>query len=94
MLMDVHKQVCAILMAVSGLGVDSYYVAALAWVLLIMVLGLFVHVVDNAIDTVYVCYAIDRDRGEVCKQEVHEVYVSLPISRNHRPSLESRTGGV
>ncbi|XP_008235998.1 PREDICTED: CTL-like protein DDB_G0288717 [Prunus mume] len=87
--------VCAILKGVSNLGVDSYFVALLAWVLLILVLGFFVHVLDNVIDTVYVCYAIDRDRGEVCKQEVHEVYVHLPISRNHRPSsIISRTLGV
>lgn len=86
---------CAILKAVSNLGVDSYFVAALAWVLLILVLGFFVHVLDNVIDTVYVCYAIDRDRGEVCKQDVHEVYVNLPISRNHRPSsMITRTLGV
>ncbi|KAL5561177.1 hypothetical protein UlMin_030924 [Ulmus minor] len=85
----------AILKAVSDLGVDSYFVAALAWVLLLVVLGFFVHVLDNVIDTVYVCYAIDRDRGEVCKQEVHEVYVHLPISRNHRPStLITGTLGV
>ncbi|KAM6578815.1 hypothetical protein CsatB_030652 [Cannabis sativa] len=77
----------AILKGVSDLGNDSYIVAALAWLLLILVLGYFVHVLDNVIETVYICYAIDRDRGEVCKQEVHEVYVHLPISRNHRPSL-------
>ncbi|XP_062023024.1 uncharacterized protein LOC133739296 [Rosa rugosa] len=86
---------CAILKAVSNLGVDAYFVAALAWVLLILVLSFFVHVLDNVIDTVYVCYAIDRDRGEVCKQDVHEVYVNLPISRNHRPSsMITRTLGV
>lgn len=89
--MDVHKQACAILKAVSNLGADSYVVAALAWVLLIVVLGFFIHVLDNVIDTVYVCYAVDRDRGEVCKQEVHEVYFHLPISRNHRPSVASTT---
>lgn len=83
--------VCAILKAVSDLGIDAYFVAALAWVLLIMVLGYFVHVLDNVIDTVYVCYAIDRDKGDVCKQEVHEVYVHLPISRNHRSSVSHRT---
>lgn len=77
-------QVCAILKGSSGLGVDSYFVAVMAWVLLMVVLGYFVHVLDNVIDTVYVCYAIDRDRGEVGKQEVHEVYVLLPISRNNR----------
>ncbi|XP_062081950.1 uncharacterized protein LOC133788470 [Humulus lupulus] len=77
----------AILKGVSDLGGDSYLVAALAWLLLILVLGFFVHVLDNVIETVYICYAVDRDRGEVCKQDVHEVYVHLPISRNHRPSL-------
>ncbi|KAK6916710.1 Choline transporter-like [Dillenia turbinata] len=76
--------VWGILKGIDDLGVYSYYVALLAWALLIVVLGFFVHVLDNVIDTVYVCYAIDRDRGEVCKQDVHEVYVHLPISRNNR----------
>uniref|UniRef100_A0A2P2K508 Choline transporter-like protein n=1 Tax=Rhizophora mucronata TaxID=61149 RepID=A0A2P2K508_RHIMU len=82
---------CAILDGVSHLGVDSYFVAALSWVLLILVLGFFVHVLDNVIDTVYVCYAIDRDRGEVYKPEVHDVYVHLPISRSQRSSIAPRT---
>ncbi|KAI4297751.1 hypothetical protein L6164_037622 [Bauhinia variegata] len=76
-----------ILKAVSDLGGDSYFVAALAWALLILVLGFFVHVLENVIDTIYVCYAIDRDRGEVFKQEVHDVYVHLPISRSQVQSL-------
>ncbi|GMH02973.1 hypothetical protein Nepgr_004812 [Nepenthes gracilis] len=75
---------CAILNGATDLGVDVYYVAALAWLLLMVVLGFLVHVLDNVIDTVYVCYAIDRDRGEVCKTDVHEVYVHLPISRSQR----------
>ncbi|KAI8028077.1 hypothetical protein LOK49_LG02G03903 [Camellia lanceoleosa] len=84
--------VCAILNAVvSNLGADTYFVAGMAWALLLVVLGYFVYVLDNVIDTVYVCYAIDRDRGEVCKQEVHEVYVHLPISRNHRSPLVPAT---
>ncbi|KAI9128258.1 hypothetical protein K1719_001251 [Acacia pycnantha] len=86
--------VCAILKAVSNLGAYSYLVAALAWLLLILVLGFFVHVLDNVIEAIYVCYAVDRDKGEVCKQEVHEVYVHLPISRGQRQSLPSRTIGV
>ena len=84
-------QVCAILKGVSDLGVNAYIVAVLAWVLLLVVLGFFVHVLDNVIETVYICYAIDRDRGEVYKQGVHEVYVHLPISRNSRLSYPSRT---
>ncbi|TYH88695.1 hypothetical protein E1A91_D01G196000v1 [Gossypium mustelinum] len=83
--------VCAILKGVSDLGVNMYTVAALAWVLLILVLGFFVHVLDNVIDTVYICYAIDKDRGEVYKHEVHDVYFQLPISRNSRSSYPSRT---
>ncbi|KFK30465.1 hypothetical protein AALP_AA7G264500 [Arabis alpina] len=77
----------AILRGVSNLGIDSYLVAILAWLLLIVILAFFVHVLDNVIDTIYVCYAIDRDKGDVCKQEVHEVYVHLPISRSSRSSL-------
>ncbi|KAK7274135.1 hypothetical protein RIF29_15212 [Crotalaria pallida] len=70
------EQVCAILQAVTNLGPDSYFVAALAWVLLILVLGFLVHVLDIVIDTIYVCYAINRDRGEygfrtVCQPIVH-----------------------
>lgn len=83
--------VFAILKAVSALKVEIYFVAALAWLLLILVLGYFVHVLDNVIETIYVCYAIDRDKGDVCKQEVHEVYVMLPNSRNHRPSRVNGT---
>ncbi|KAK9136482.1 hypothetical protein Syun_015812 [Stephania yunnanensis] len=81
--------VCAVVKAVSKLGVEAYFVAAIAWALLMVVLGWFVHILDNVIDTVYVCFAIDRDKGEVCKQEVHEVYVRLPVTRHshsHRAS--------
>lgn len=75
--------VFVVVRAASDLDVESYLIAVLAWLLLMVVLGFFVFVLDNVIDTVYVCYAIDRDRGEVCKQEVHDVYVHLPISRSH-----------
>ncbi|KAI3728945.1 hypothetical protein L6452_17590 [Arctium lappa] len=81
--------VCVILKAGSDLGVDSYFVAAMAFVVLIIVLGLLVHVLENVIDTVYICYVIDRDKGEVCKPDVHEIYVHLPISRNH--NINART---
>ncbi|KAJ6409912.1 hypothetical protein OIU84_009409 [Salix udensis] len=70
--------VYAILKAASSIGVYAYVVAALAWALLIIVLGFFAHVLENVIETVYVCYAIDRDRGEVYRTEVHEVYSRLP----------------
>ncbi|XP_057769266.1 uncharacterized protein LOC130989320 [Salvia miltiorrhiza] len=83
--------VCVLLKAAVHLGDDAYFVAFMAWILLIMVLGFFVHVLDNVIDTVYVCYAIDRDRGEVYKQDVHEVYVHLPISRSHRAGFVPRS---
>lgn len=82
--------ICVVLKAVAHLGVDAYFVAVMAWLILFVVLGVFVHVLDNVIETVYVCYAIDRDRGEVCKQEVHEVYVHLPISRHQRLAYGSR----
>ncbi|KAL8267380.1 hypothetical protein R6Q59_004724 [Mikania micrantha] len=84
--------VCVILNAASDLGVDSYFVAVVTFVVMLVILGFLVHVLDNVIDTVYICYAIDRDKGEVCKTDVHEIYVHLPISRNHSPSyLNART---
>ncbi|KAI3714166.1 hypothetical protein L1987_72760 [Smallanthus sonchifolius] len=84
--------VCVILKAATDLGVDSYFVAVVAFVVVLVILGLLVHVLDNVIDTVYICYAVDRDKGEVCKADVHEIYVHLPISRNHNPSyLNART---
>lgn len=89
-----YEQAWAIIKAVSDLGSRSYIVAVLSWVLLVLVLGYFVHVLDNVIETVYVCYAIDRDKGEVCKQEVHEVYVQLPVRRSQIQSLNTRTLGV
>ncbi|XP_068640510.1 uncharacterized protein [Aristolochia californica] len=78
---------CVILKAASALGAEAYVVAALAFVLLMAVLGYFVHVLENVIETIYVCYAIDRDKGDVFKQEVHEVYVLLPISRQDRHNI-------
>ncbi|XP_047941659.1 CTL-like protein DDB_G0288717 [Salvia hispanica] len=86
--------VCVLLKAAVHLGDDAYFIAFVAWILLMVVLGFFVHVLDNVIDTVYVCYAIDRDRGEVYKQDVHEVYVHLPISRSHRAGFVPRTTNV
>ncbi|KAL5995613.1 hypothetical protein ACLOJK_025677 [Asimina triloba] len=86
-----HPYVCAILKAVSSLGAEAYFVGVLAWILLLLVLSFFVHVLDNVIDTVYLCYAIDKDRAEVCKNDVHEVYVLLPISRNDRHRRVART---
>ncbi|KAL8109778.1 uncharacterized protein LOC141672460 [Apium graveolens] len=75
--------VCAVLKGAIGIGNDSYFIAVMAWLLLLLVLGFVVQVLDNVIETVYVCYAIDRDTGNVCKQEIHDVYVHLPITRNH-----------
>ncbi|CAO2815594.1 unnamed protein product [Amaranthus hypochondriacus] len=79
--------VCAILNGITDLGVYSYYVALLAWLLLFLVLGFFIHLLEDVIDTIYICYAIDRDRAEVNKPEVHDVYVQLPISRSIRTPL-------
>lgn len=86
--------VCIIVKAVGHLGTDAYFVAVAAWLLLMVVLGLFVHVLDNVIETVYVCYGIDKDKGDVCKEEVHEVYIHLPISRSHRSAFSSRNPDV
>eukprot|EP01018_Ginkgo_biloba_P012033 Gb_22103 [translate_table: standard] len=79
--------VCAILKAATSLGGDAYFVTVLAWVLLFLILVFFVHVLDNVIDTVYICHAMDKDTGAVSKSEVYDVYVQLPVSRNNTSVL-------
>ncbi|KAJ1701883.1 hypothetical protein LUZ63_001662 [Rhynchospora breviuscula] len=79
--------VYVILRATSSLNTEPYLIAALTWVLLMAVLCYFVHVLDNVIDAVYICYAIDRDRGDVSKDHIHQVYVQLPKNRNQGSSL-------
>lgn len=79
--------VCAILKAASSLGGDAYFVTVVAWALLFLILYYFVRVLDNVIDTIYICYAMDKDTGDVSRSEVHDVYVRLPISRNYTSIL-------
>lgn len=79
--------ICAIAYGVSDLGANSYLIGAISWALLMVVMVYVVAVINNVIDTIYVCYAIDRDRGDVCRAEIHQVYVQLPIYRSYRPSL-------
>lgn len=52
-----------ILKAATSLGRDAYYVTAFAWMVLFVILCFFVCILDNVIDTIYICYAIDKDRG-------------------------------
>ncbi|XP_047328710.1 CTL-like protein DDB_G0274487 [Impatiens glandulifera] len=79
--------VCAVAYGVSDLGAGSYIIGAMSWVLLMVVMVYVVGVIDDVIDTIYVCYAIDRDRGDVCRPEIHQVYAQLPIYRSYRSSL-------
>lgn len=79
--------VWVILKAATSLGRDAYYVTAFAWLVLFVILGFFVRILDNVIDTVYICYAIDKDRGSISKSEIHHVYGLLPLSRNEISSL-------
>ncbi|KAH9316719.1 hypothetical protein KI387_025346 [Taxus chinensis] len=79
--------VWGVLKAATSLGRDAYLVTALAWLLLFVVLGLFVHVLDNVINAVYICYAADKDTASVSKAKVHSVYNMLPVSRNDTSSL-------
>ncbi|KAF3796430.1 CTL-like protein [Nymphaea thermarum] len=86
--------VCAILMTVSKLGTDVYIMAMHAWLLLFVVLSCFVYVLDNVINTIYVCFAIDRDKGEVSKHDVHQVYGLLTLTKRERLLLAGRTSLV
>lgn len=39
-----------------------------------LVLTFFSSILLNIVDTCYLCYALDRDRQVVTKEEVHEVF--------------------
>ena len=48
---------------------------------------LFNDVLDNIVDTIYICYAMDKDSGAVSQVEVHDIYLMLPVSRDQLPAL-------
>lgn len=52
--------------------------AILSWLIVISVLILFVRVLSNIVDTVYICYAMDKDQGVASKPEIHNVLAELP----------------
>lgn len=71
----------------TSLAKDQKLIAAvLSWLIVFLVLVLFVRVLSNIIDTVYICYAMDKDQGVVSKSEVHDVLVLLPASQEENPS--------
>jgi len=45
----------------------------------LVVLSFCAGILLDIVDALFVCYATDRDRSQVTKQEVHEVYSQLPI---------------
>ena len=76
---------------ISRASIDSsrvaYYITFFAWLLLFIIFILFNEVVDNIVDTVYICYAMDKDSGAVSQVEVHDIYLMLPVSRDQPPAL-------
>lgn len=84
-------QIYGVLSLSTSLAKDQKLIAAvLSWLIVFLVLVLFVRVLSNIIDTVYICYAMDKDQGVVSKSEVHDVLVLLPASQEENPSLAVR----
>lgn len=77
----------AILRTATHLDGAVYYITVLVWIVLFILLFLFSRVLDKVIDTIYICYAIDKESGAVSKPEVHDVYLLLPVSHNQPPTL-------
>lgn len=69
-------------------GAIRYFTTADPWVSLVTANACFVisllgmsqvcTALSTVIDTVYICYAMDKDVGSVSKREVHDVYMLLP----------------
>lgn len=49
-----------------------------AAVLALVALSLMSTIILNVVDCVYICYALDRDRHAVTRQEVHDIFVLIP----------------
>jgi len=61
------------------LGRDEPLLTANACFLVALLgLGLLYQFMAAVIDTVYICYSMDKDVGVVSKVEVHDVYMLLP----------------
>jgi hypothetical protein len=84
-------QVYGVLSLATSLARDQrLIVSGLSWLILFLVLVLLVRVLSNIIDTVYICYAMDKDHGVASKPEVHAVLVVLPASQDENPALARR----
>ncbi|BBM96897.1 hypothetical protein MPTK1_1g01410 [Marchantia polymorpha subsp. ruderalis] len=62
-------------------GKAMWAVSLFAFILLFLVLFFFMQVLNNIVDTVYICYAMDKDHNLVSKTEVHDVLVLLPPAK-------------
>lgn len=59
----------------------SQYAAALAIISFLLswaVVSFFASLIINVVESVYICFALDRDMQAVTRYEVHEVYNKLP----------------
>lgn len=56
----------------------SLLIANACFIIWLLGLGLTIHVLSHVVNTVYICYAMDKDVGAVTKPEVHDVYMLLP----------------
>lgn len=54
---------------------------------LVYVILWFRQTLQQAVDTIYICFALDKEVGKVSKPEVHEVYVLLPTSDSEGSNL-------
>mmetsp|Transcript_40215 Transcript_40215/g.119884 ORF Transcript_40215/g.119884 Transcript_40215/m.119884 type:complete len:331 (+) Transcript_40215:135-1127(+) len=57
-------------------------VAAVGFFLSWLVLSFFVCLLLDIVDAVYLCFAMDRDAGEVSRADVHAIYMQLPCAKN------------
>ncbi|XP_002988927.2 CTL-like protein DDB_G0288717 [Selaginella moellendorffii] len=84
--------VWGILLGTTSLDSGIYIVTVLSGALLLLILSIYIAIMNIIVDTVYICYAMDKDRGVVSKPEAHDVYVLLPVSQDERASLAVQQG--
>ncbi|MEW5304380.1 MAG: hypothetical protein WDW36_006991 [Sanguina aurantia] len=68
----------------------SFATAGVCLVLIFFVLGFIASMLLDICNTIYICFAIDRDSNTITKPEVHEIYMKVPSVMG---SLVQQPGG-
>mmetsp|Transcript_17844 Transcript_17844/g.21396 ORF Transcript_17844/g.21396 Transcript_17844/m.21396 type:complete len:587 (+) Transcript_17844:156-1916(+) len=63
-------------------GKEAVVTGVVSAIIVGTVLMFLMSIVSDAVDVIYICYAMDRDHQRVTRQQVHAIYVLIPQKNN------------